>query len=71
MTRVRKPFIPAAPTMCGGKRRYRSKREAEDVKAELEMLKTDLKLGVYRCTSGCGGWHLTRRTDDREDELNS
>lgn len=63
MARIRKPFIPASPVMCGGKRRYNSQRDAEAVKAEQELLTRDLKLKVYRCQSGCGGWHLTREKE--------
>jgi hypothetical protein len=60
MARTRKPFIPAKPVMCNGKRRYSNEREAESVKSEQELLTRDLELNVYRCSLGCGGWHLTR-----------
>jgi len=62
MARARKPFIPAKPVFCQGKRRYASEREALAVKEEQELLQTDLELKVYRCSVGCGGWHLTRVT---------
>lgn len=62
MVRVRKPhprdFQP--PRLCGGKRRYPTKREAEHVKEEQELLTRDLELNIYRCQVGCGGWHLTQ-----------
>jgi hypothetical protein len=60
MPRVKKPFIPAPPQLCGGKRRYGSEREALLIKEEQELLTRGLELKVYRCQNGCGGWHLTR-----------
>ena len=62
MTRVHKPRPRdyQQPILCGGKRRYPSRREAEIVKSEQEILTRDLELAIYHCQSGCGGWHLTR-----------
>lgn len=62
MARPKKIFIPKTPVYCQGKRRYSTEREALQVKEEQELMQTDLQLKVYRCTSGCGGWHLTRVT---------
>lgn len=64
MARIRKPFIPAKPVMCQGKRRYSSKREAEQVREEQELMTRDLELKVYPCSAGCGGWHLTRKIEN-------
>lgn len=68
MPRVRKPspqdFSP--PKLCGGKRSYPTKHEAERVKEEQELLQYDLKLDIYRCQSGCRGWHLTRQVRDHD-----
>lgn len=49
------------PVLCGGKRRYASKQEAEQVAEEQELINfaEELELSVYRCIS-CGDWHLTR-----------
>ena len=69
MARSKKPFIPAQPVFCMGKRRYASKIEAEAVKTEQELLKPGLVLSVYRCQAGCKGWHLTRQAAHRSDEL--
>ena len=52
--------------MCGGKRVYRTKEEAEDTKQLNEALTPGLELGIYRCMLGCKGWHLTRSIDSRE-----
>ncbi|MGE5309766.1 MAG: hypothetical protein ACM3JF_01640 [Sphaerimonospora mesophila] len=56
-------FTPAAKS-CG-KNRYPSKKAAEAVAREQEIIFTnqDLELTVYLC-SGCGGWHLTRKKPD-------
>lgn len=53
------------PQLCGGKRCYISKQEAEIVKTEQELLTTDLTLDVYHCTA-CGKWHLTRQVRNNE-----
>lgn len=47
------------PRLCGGKRCYPSKHEAEIVKAEQEIINPDLTLSTYTCPE-CGQWHLTR-----------
>lgn len=62
MPRIHKPNPRdyQQPVLCGGKRRYPSRHEAEQVKAEQEILVRDLELAIYRCQTGCGGWHLTR-----------
>jgi hypothetical protein len=52
-----------SPQICGEKRRYASKTEAEKVAEEQELLNPGLHLRVYKCVAGCGGWHLTRRSD--------
>lgn len=51
---------PATPRLCGGKRCYPSKHEAELVKSEQEIITPGLELSIYRCIS-CGSYHLTRR----------
>lgn len=60
MSRPNRPKLYAEPQKCEGKNRYNSEQEAERVRHEQELLVPDLQLAVYRCTSGCGGWHLTR-----------
>ena len=50
---------PNTPRLCGGKRCYAHKYEAEQVKSEQELLTRDLELSIYRCLS-CHEWHLTR-----------
>jgi len=50
---------PNTPRLCGGKRSYATKSEAEIVKAEQEIITPDLSLSVYRCLQ-CTPWHLTR-----------
>lgn len=60
MTRPNRPKLFAPAPKCEGKNRYNSEQEAMRVKQEQELLVSDLRLEVYRCTSGCGGWHLTR-----------
>ncbi|MGH7196340.1 MAG: hypothetical protein ACREGJ_01065 [Candidatus Saccharimonadales bacterium] len=62
MTRRRHITMPEPARMCGGKRRYNSKTEAEAVKTEQELLSPGVELRVYRCQAGCRGWHLTRQT---------
>jgi hypothetical protein len=52
-----------SPQICGEKRRYPSQLEAEHVREEQELLNPGLKLRVYKCVAGCGGWHLTRHVD--------
>jgi len=52
-----------SPQTCGEKRRYASSQEAERVREEQELLKPGLRLRVYKCVAGCGGWHLTRHVD--------
>lgn len=61
MARIRKVSYRdfPAPRLCGGKRCYSTKREAEQVKSEQELLTQDLELTIYRCIQ-CGQWHLTR-----------
>lgn len=53
-------ILPNPDKSCG-KNRYNSKKEAETVAEEQEIIfaKDDLKLKVYLCPS-CSGWHLTR-----------
>ena len=65
MARVRKVSYKdfPAPKLCGGKRCYSSKREAEHVREEQELLTHDLELSIYRCIQ-CGTWHLTRNKND-------
>lgn len=53
---------PSKPAMCASKRRYRTRAEAEVVKAEHEILTPDLELSIYRCLT-CGDFHLTRRKE--------
>jgi predicted RNA-binding Zn-ribbon protein involved in translation (DUF1610 family) len=57
---------PPAQKSCG-KNRYRSKREAEAVASEQEIIfaSQDLELTVYLCPD-CGGWHLTRQRADKQ-----
>lgn len=50
---------PAKPQLCGGKRCYSTKQEAEQVKSEQEIINPELKLSVYKCIT-CGSYHLTR-----------
>ena len=71
MPRVRKPSPRnfSSPQLCGGKRIYRSQREAEIVKEEQELLQHDLTLAIYHCAAGCRGWHLTRRSDELHTDL--
>jgi hypothetical protein len=61
MARSKKPKLFADRPKCGDKQRYTSKREAEQIATQQEMLNytQDLQLKVYRCAT-CGGWHLTR-----------
>ena len=62
MSRVKKVhprMFPDKP-LCGGKRIYQSKLEAEAMKEEQELLNYNLELVVYRCNLGCKGWHLSR-----------
>ena len=56
-----KPFVPAPPQRSCGKNRYNSKREAEEVAMQQELMfaSEGLKLRVYHCAF-CGGWHLTK-----------
>jgi len=54
--------------MCCGKNVYHTQREAEKVAEEQTLLTHDLVLSVYRCTCGCGGWHLTRSQDGAENK---
>lgn len=58
----KKRIIPSPPQKSCGKNRYSSKREAETVAREQEIIfaSDDLELKVYLCAS-CSGWHLTRR----------
>lgn len=48
-----------SPKLCGEKRRYRTRHDAEMVIAEKEIMQPELELTVYRCTQ-CGDFHLTR-----------
>lgn len=61
MSRLSKPrpenFSP--PKMCGGKRCYRTHRDAEMVVEEKEILQPELELSIYHCLS-CKQYHLTR-----------
>ena len=63
---------PAPPTMCGGKRRYNSEREAEDIAEQQELLNfaSNLQLKTYRCAV-CSGWHLTRNGIYLDEEIRS
>ncbi len=63
MTRTKKPFIPDSPKYCGDKRAYASRQQAEAVKADQEIINTNLRLAVYRCIN-CGQWHLTRTKEN-------
>jgi hypothetical protein len=67
MTRHYKPKQFLTPRMCGGKRCYAHKHEAEAVKEEQEVITPGLELRVYRC-SICGQWHLTRNKDLSKEE---
>lgn len=62
-----KTFISSSnrPRSCG-KNRYRTKKEAEAVAIEQEIIfaNQDLELAAYLCSS-CGGWHLTRQKPDK------
>lgn len=62
MARHKKPFIPAEPTRSCGKNRYASKREADIVAEQQQLIfaNSGLKLAAYHC-SFCGGWHLTSK----------
>jgi len=62
----RKSFIPATVQKSCGKNRYNSRKEAETVASEQEILfnQENLELKAYRCSS-CGGWHLTRNDATR------
>lgn len=64
MARNRPIFIPTKPPQCCGKNRYFSRFEAEKVAEEQMILRPFLSLGVYACTCGCHGWHLTRLSVD-------
>ena len=68
MTRKPRIFVPKAPARCCGKNRYASKTEAQRVAEEQMLLREGLKLDVYACLCGCGGWHLTRALH-REDGI--
>lgn len=48
------------PKLCGGKRCYSTKKDAETVKHEQEILTPGLELSIYHCVT-CGNWHLTRQ----------
>ncbi|MFZ1812717.1 MAG: hypothetical protein WAU02_04375 [Candidatus Saccharimonadales bacterium] len=54
---------PSKPQLCGGKRSYGSRHEAETVKAEQEIIDPELTLSIYHCLD-CHAWHLTRRRSD-------
>jgi hypothetical protein len=59
MTRTKIYRAPKPVEKCGGKNAYPTRREAETVAREQELLNHDgLKIGVYRCPR-CGKWHLT------------
>lgn len=61
-----KIFSPLDHSRSCGKNRYKSKKEAEAVAREQEIIfaNQDLELAVYLC-SNCGGWHLTRKKSDK------
>ncbi len=61
MARIKKPIARNfdAPLLCSGKRRYRTRHEAEMVVDEKTVLQPELELNIYRCLS-CGDFHLTR-----------
>jgi hypothetical protein len=55
-----KPHVPyAASSSETGKRRFASKRQAEEVATEQMLLKPELTLYVYKGIDG--GWYLTRK----------
>ena len=66
MKRRNLPFYPSRQNdrSCG-KNRYPSKKEAEAIAEEQEIIfaNQDLELKVYLCAN-CGGWHLTRKKID-------
>lgn len=51
---------------CSEKRRYATEREARETADYQMLLNLDLELAVYKCEL-CGGWHLTRQTDNRHN----
>ncbi|MFZ2494159.1 MAG: hypothetical protein WAW60_00085 [Candidatus Saccharimonadales bacterium] len=52
---------PNKPQLCGGKHCYTTKRDAEMVIAEKEIIQPELQLTIYHCIQ-CGTYHLTRVT---------
>lgn len=64
--RSNRPIIPVSTAKSCGKNRYKSKREAETVAREQEIIFAgqDLELTAYLCPN-CNGWHLTRQRVDR------
>lgn len=58
--------VNAPKKLCGGKRIYINRREAEAVRQEQELLTPGLILTIYRCTLG-RHWHLTQ-SQLHEDE---
>lgn len=61
---IRHHGVDPAAQMCGSKRRYLTKQQAELVREQQELLNNELELKVYRCHAGCKGWHLTRNKTD-------
>lgn len=53
----------AEKPQCGGKRCYKTRKDAEAVGLEQEIINPELTLVVYHCTQ-CGMYHLTRRTEE-------
>ena len=52
---------PSKPQLCGGKRCYKTRTDADIVKTEQEIINPELTLNIYHCTM-CGNYHLTRTT---------
>lgn len=67
MARSNKPKLYEQPRLCGGKRQYAHKHEAEQVKTEQEIINPELELSIYKCMT-CGAWHLTRSLGNREGQ---
>lgn len=66
MSRIRKPTPQNfnSPKLCGGKRCYTTRHDAEAVAEEKQIMQPELELSVYKCLS-CGQFHLTRRRPER------
>jgi len=58
MSQKHRPFVPSKRPMCCGKNAYATRQEAELVADEQTLITDGLVLATYRCTCGCGSWHL-------------